>query len=173
MWFECAPPSVWRDSPPGAPKAVAGVLAAITAAVDPGHLDRRARPCAPQPSTHGTEASRPCTCGGRRPSRGALLACLLRARNDDANRKCARRVLLVDRSFDRPLPTPSKTCGMAGYCVLVDGRPQRTTMTRRGARLSPDGWAAGDVSYAPQPQQKNVWRTPSPPGVDGSSPNIL
>ena len=68
-------------------KTAARKSAAITAPVDCGHLDRRARPCAPHPSTDGTEASRPRTCGGRRPSRGALWASLSRARHDGANRK--------------------------------------------------------------------------------------
>ena len=68
-------------------KSAAREFPVITALVDCGHLDRRARPCAPHPSTDGTEASRPRVCGGRRPSRGALWASLSRARHDGANRK--------------------------------------------------------------------------------------
>ena len=68
-------------------KTAARISAAITAPVDCGHPDRCARPCAPHPSTDGTEASRPRTCSGWRPSTDALRASPSRARHDGANRK--------------------------------------------------------------------------------------
>ena len=85
VWGRATRSSRWRG--PRSSFRVAGEVAATAAAVVCGNLDRCARPCAPHPSTDGTEASRPRTCGGWRPSRGALLANSSRARNDDANRK--------------------------------------------------------------------------------------
>ena len=90
------------------------VSAAVTAAVDSGHLDRCARPHAPQPSTHGTETACPRTRGGCRPPSGARSASLSRARNVDAHRKCGvapspSADLPIDRSrhHRRHVPWPA------------------------------------------------------------------
>ena len=157
VWGRATRSSRWRG--PRSSFRVAGEVAATAAAVVCGHLDRCARPCAPHPSTDGTEASRPRTCGGWRPSRGALLANSSRARNDDANRKYG---VAPSQSTDLAIDHSRHHRGHAAWSAVafwsLGGR--RGSFSHERTHGFRDVGQARHVSCGSS-QQKIVQRTPS------------